>query len=59
VVQVFVRDSCHRPVKVARAKAEIEPLGPGQGKNQGRYAYPVSEKTKRYIDKFGIPYGSW
>ena len=59
VVQVFVRDSCHRPVKVARAKAEIEPLGPGQGKNQGRYAYPVSEKAKRYIDKFGIPYGSW
>lgn len=59
VVQVFVRDSCHRPVKVARAKAEIAPLGPGQGKNQGRYAYPVSEKTKRYIEKFGIPYGSW
>jgi hypothetical protein len=59
VVQVFVRDSCHRPVKIARAQAEIEPLGPSQGKNQGRYAYPVSEKSKRYIDKFGIPYGSW
>lgn len=59
VVQVFVRDSCHRPTKVAKAQAEIEPLGPGQGKNQGRYAYPVSEKSKRYIEKFGIPYGSW
>lgn len=59
VVQVFVRDECHRPVKVARAQAEVEPLGPSQGKNQGRYAYPVSEKSKRYIDKFGIPYGSW
>lgn len=59
VVQVWVRDSCHYPVKVARAKAEIEPLGPSQGKNQGRYAYPISEKSKRYIDKFGIPYGSW
>jgi hypothetical protein len=59
VVQVFVRDACHRPVKVARAKAEIEPLGPSQGKNEGRYAYPVSEKAKRYIDKYGIPYGSW
>jgi hypothetical protein len=59
VVQVWVRDSCHRPIKVARAQAEIEPLGPSQGKNQGRYAYPVSEKSKRYIDKFGIPYGSW
>ncbi|NTZ94925.1 DUF2931 family protein [Pseudomonas koreensis] len=59
VVQVWVRDSCHHPVKVARAQAEVEPLGPSQGKNQGRYAYPVSEKSKRYIHKFGIPYGSW
>nr|WP_150647300.1 DUF2931 family protein [Pseudomonas fluorescens] len=59
VIQVFVRDSCHRPVKVGRAQAEIEPLGPSQGTNQGRYAYPVSEKSRRYIEKFGIPYGSW
>jgi hypothetical protein len=59
VVQVWVRDSCHHPVKVARAQAEVEPLGPSQGMNQGRYAYPVSEKSKRYIEKFGIPYGTW
>lgn len=59
VVQVWVRDSCHRPIKVARAQGEIEPLGPELGKNGGRYAYPVSEKSKRYIEKFGIPYGSW
>jgi hypothetical protein len=59
VVQVWVRNSCHHPVKVARAQAEIEPLGPSLGKNQGRYAYPVSEKSKRYIDKYGIPFGSW
>jgi hypothetical protein len=59
VVQVWVRNSCHHPVKVARAQAEVEPLGPSQGKNQGRYAYPVSEKSKRYIEKYGIPYGSW
>ncbi|MHC8400511.1 DUF2931 family protein [Pseudomonas sp. MDT1-17] len=59
VIQVWVRDSCHRPVEVAYAQAEVEPLGPGQGKNEGRYAYPVSEKSKRYIEQFGIPYGSW
>ncbi|KAA0979169.1 DUF2931 family protein [Pseudomonas sp. ANT_J28] len=59
VVQIWVRDSCHRPVEVAQAKAEIEPLGPSQGKNDGRYAYPVSENSKHYIQKFGIPYGSW
>jgi hypothetical protein len=59
VVQVWVRDSCRRPIKVARVQGEIEPLGPEQEKNGGRYAYPVSEKAKRYIDKYGIQYGSW
>lgn len=59
VVQVWVRDSCHHPIKVARAQAEIEPLGPSQGKTDGQYAYKISEKTKRYIEKYGIPYGSW
>jgi hypothetical protein len=59
VVQAWVKDSCHKAIKVARTQAEIEPLGPSQGKNEGRYAYPVSEKAKRYIDKYGIPYGSW
>uniref|UniRef100_UPI000B873004 DUF2931 family protein n=1 Tax=Pseudomonas sp. Z003-0.4C(8344-21) TaxID=1855380 RepID=UPI000B873004 len=59
VVQVWVRDSWHHPIKVAKAQAEIEPMGPSQGKTHGRYAYPVSEKSKRYIEKFGIPYGSW
>ncbi|SDT24751.1 MULTISPECIES: DUF2931 family protein [Pseudomonas] len=59
VVQVWVRDSCHHPVKVARGQGEIDPLGPERGKNGGRYAYPESDKAKRYIEKYGIPYGSW
>ena len=59
VVQVWVWDECFRPVKVARAQAEIEPLGPDQGNNEGRYAYKISENAKRYIERFGIPYGSW
>jgi hypothetical protein len=59
IVQVWVRDECRHPIKVARTQAEVEPLGPDQGKNNGRYAYKVSEKSKRYIEKYGIPYGSW
>ncbi|MBC9000209.1 DUF2931 family protein [Pseudomonas sp. N40(2020)] len=59
VLQAWVRDSCHHPTKVAHAQGEIEPLGPQQGKHGGRYAYPVSEKAKRYIERWGIPYGSW
>ncbi|MGA6099832.1 DUF2931 family protein [Stutzerimonas marianensis] len=59
VVQVWVVDSCGDAVKVARAKAEVEPLGPSQGKTNGRYAYTINEKTRRYIAKYGIPFGSW
>lgn len=59
IVQVWVRDECHHPIKVTRVQAEVEPLGPSQGKTNGRYAYQISEESKRYIEKFGIPYGSW
>lgn len=58
IVQVWVRDECHRPIKVARAQAEVEPLGPHLGKSDGHY-YPQPEASKRYIQQFGIPYGSW
>ncbi|MCO7545059.1 DUF2931 family protein [Stutzerimonas nitrititolerans] len=59
VIRAWVRDSCYRPIKVARGQAEVEPLGPYQGQNEGRYAYKISEESKRYIERFGIPYGSW
>ncbi|NNB42121.1 DUF2931 family protein [Pseudomonas chlororaphis] len=59
IVQVWVRDECHHPIKVTRVQAEVEPLGPSQGKTNGRYAYQISEESKRYIEKYGIPYGSW
>ena len=58
VVQAWVWDECLRPVKVARAQAEVEPLGPHLGKSGGHY-YPQSDASKRYIERFGIPYGSW
>ncbi len=58
-VQAWVRDQCHNAIKIARAHAEVEPLGPSQGQTHGRYAYKINEKTQRYIDKYGIPYGSW
>jgi hypothetical protein len=59
VLQAWVKDSCRDPIKVARGQGDIEPLGAQQGKNGGRYAYPVSDKAKLYVEKYGIPYGSW
>lgn len=58
-IQVWAVNSCGRAVKVVHAKAEIEPLGPSQGQTDGRYAYQINDKTRRYIEKYGIPYGSW
>jgi hypothetical protein len=58
-IQVWAVNSCGRAVKVARADAEVEPLGPSQGQTGGRYAYQINDKTRRYIEKYGIPYGSW
>lgn len=59
IVQVWVRDQCHKPIKVARAVAEIESLGPSQGQTNGSYVYNIDENSQLYIDKYGIPYGSW
>jgi hypothetical protein len=59
IVQAWVVNSCGYAVEVARGQAEVEPLGPSQGLTEGRYAYKISEKSQRYIDKHGIPYGSW
>ncbi|MDT4817667.1 hypothetical protein FQZ97_507500 [compost metagenome] len=58
VIQVWAYNRCYKSVKVARAQAEVEPLGPHQGKSGGHY-YPQSEASKRYVERFGIPYGSW
>jgi hypothetical protein len=58
IVQVWVRNECREQIKVARTKAEIEPLGPHLGQSGGHY-YPHSEFSKRYIEKYGIPFGSW
>jgi len=45
-------------IEVMRGKAEVEPLGPWQGRGK-EYAYPLSDKAKQYVEEHGIPYGSW
>ena len=58
VIIVWVRDPCFKPIQVARLQAEIEPLGPHQGESEGHY-YPQKKASKRYIERFVIPYDSW
>jgi hypothetical protein len=58
IVQVWALDECRRAVKVARAQVEIEPKGPDLGLSGGSY-FPLQEASKLYVEKHGIPYGSW
>ena len=45
-------------LEVMRGQAEVERLGPDQGKYGGRYVR-ISDEAKQYIEEHGIPYGSW
>ncbi|WP_313026865.1 DUF2931 family protein [Pseudomonas lopnurensis] len=58
VVRGWVMSTCGSPIEVLRAQAEIEPKGPYEGTSRGGHR-PLSEISKAYIEKHGIPYGSW
>lgn len=58
VVKVWVSGSCFPATPVAHVQAEVEPLGPYGGKSGGRYR-PLEPAAKAYIEKYGVPYGSW
>ena len=55
---VWINGFGFQATEILRGKAEVEPLGPGQGWGKG-YAYPLSDEAKQYVEEHGIPYGSW
>lgn len=59
IVKAWVMGACLSPLAILRVQAEIEPKGPDQGQSDGQYALPLEPAAKAYIDKHGIPYGSW
>lgn len=58
IIQLWTRDDCFHSTIVDRGQVGIEPLGPDQGKYNGFYG-KIKDSSKRYIEHFGIPYGSW
>ena len=58
IVKVWVGTGCLEHKEVGRFQAEIEPLGPYKGRSNGKYV-PIEPENKAYVDKHGIPYGSW
>ncbi|MEJ5057279.1 MULTISPECIES: DUF2931 family protein [unclassified Pseudomonas] len=59
IAKVWLGGPCLKSVEIARVVGTINKQGPSQGKNKGRYALPLSPESQAYIDKFGIPFGSW
>ncbi|MGE8191040.1 DUF2931 family protein [Pseudomonas sp. NPDC086278] len=58
IAKVWVMGPCLPAIEVTRVKAEIDPRGPYEGQSGGKYD-PPSDAPKAYVEKFGIPYGSW
>ena len=50
--------ACLKPIEVARVMGSVVKEGPYGGTSSGRH-WPLSDTSKAYIEKYGIPYGSW
>jgi hypothetical protein len=58
IAKVWLGGPCLKSVEITRVVGTISPKGPYEGKSGGKHR-PLSEVSKAYIEKFGIPYGSW
>ncbi len=58
IAKVWLGGQCLLSTEVTRVQGTINPEGPYGGKSNGKHR-PLSEESKAYVDKFGIPYGSW
>ncbi|MGE8189228.1 DUF2931 family protein [Pseudomonas sp. NPDC086278] len=58
IAKVWVEGPCLTAIEATRVQGTINPEGPYGGRSNGKHR-PLLEESKAYIDKFGIPYGSW
>ncbi|NKF28055.1 DUF2931 family protein [Pseudomonas sp. BGM005] len=58
VAKLWALGPCLTPVEITRVHAEIDPRGPYEGESGGKHR-PLSAVSKAYVEKFGVPYGSW
>jgi len=58
IAKVWLGGACLKAIEILRVKGTINPRGPYEGKSGGKHR-PLSETSKAYVEKFGIPYGSW
>ncbi|MEQ7919518.1 DUF2931 family protein [Xanthomonas sp. WHRI 1810A] len=58
IAKAWVTGPCLSPIEVTRVHAKVDPTGPYDGKSGGKHR-PLSPTSKAYVEKFGVPYGSW
>jgi hypothetical protein len=58
IAKAWLTGGCLKPIEIGRFEAKINQEGPYNGTSKGKHR-PLSDESKAYIDKFGIPYGSW
>lgn len=59
VAKAWIMGPCLKALEVARVQGEVVTIGPDSGRSGGRYALPLRPAAEAYIEKHGIPYGSW
>ncbi|MCQ4270620.1 DUF2931 family protein [Pseudomonas kuykendallii] len=59
VTKTWIMGVCLSAIEVARVQGAVVKIGPFLGRSGGQYALPLEPESKAYIEKFGIPYGSW
>ncbi len=58
IAKVWLAGPCLPAIEVTRVQGTINPKGPYGGHSGGKHR-PLTEESKAYVEKFGIPYGSW
>ncbi|MCU1759379.1 DUF2931 family protein [Pseudomonas sp. 14P_8.1_Bac3] len=58
IAKVWLGGACLSAIEIMRVEGTINSKGPYEGKSGGKHR-PLSGTSKAYIEKFGIPYGSW
>jgi hypothetical protein len=58
IVKVWLGSGCLKHLEVGRYQAVVEPLGPNQDR-RGLYYRAPNPEAQAWIDKHGIPYGTW
>ncbi|AVK08060.1 MULTISPECIES: DUF2931 family protein [Pseudomonas aeruginosa group] len=58
IAKAWIMGPCLSPIEVTRVQGEVVKKGP-YGGGSGGHHYPLSDISKAYIERNGIPYGSW